>query len=138
MVTALSHELFGTVPAGALPGDATQEALALEIAWFRGTGAARDTQVRLDIRTDEAAPLAGTAITLGGAKDCYKPEDIPNGIVLPGGSISGGTLDAVTTGENPFSLALAGLELSVRRPEVHLLVYRHEGDGTDSVAWLVS
>lgn len=138
MFKALMHDLIGTEAAGALPGDAEMVTLGLEIAWFGG-GANCDTQVRLDLRPEAPATGGGTSITWTPGGICFEdPNDLKKGLVLPGGVISTGTLDNVSTGEDAFAVGLAGLEMRVRRPDTHTLVYRAEGDGTDSLAWVVA
>ncbi len=139
MFKALMHDLIGTAPAGALPADTEMVELALEIAWFDGAGA-RDMQIRLDMRaaapdTTGAANLAWPTVQ----ETCFDLAQLGKGIVLPGGTLtSTDTLDKATTGQDAFSIGLPGIDLSVRRPEVHSLVLRREGDGTDSLSWIVS
>lgn len=138
ILTALSHEVLGTAPAGALPDDAARVTFALELAWFDGSGAARDVQLRLDMRAQTAPGSAGAEIAFGGGGTCFGLDDIGSGLVLPGGPVTKGDLGLATTGVNPIGLSLPGLELKVRRPDVHSLVLRRGGEGAESAAWLVS
>ncbi|MEW8190152.1 MAG: hypothetical protein AB2766_12690 [Candidatus Thiodiazotropha endolucinida] len=136
ILRALSADLLGTEPVGVIPDDTAELWMALEIASFQGTGDEKDTQVRLDwsyeTPVDVNGKVASSDQTITG-EICVDPS---KALFVPERSGTPPALKDITTGDNAFSLALPGVAVSLHRPSSHSLVFRREGDGRESFAWL--
>ncbi|MBX4899822.1 hypothetical protein HJA83_00390 [Rhizobium bangladeshense] len=143
---ALAHDLFGSTPAGAIPGDAEELLAGLEIASLKAPNGRRDLQLRFDWRENAASPatLAATKLVTapaGAMKDdllCFTPEQLKTGIVLPVPAAQLPDVSTISAGADAMVLSLLGLTLRIARPTSQSIVYRSESDGGDSVAWLAN
>lgn len=148
-IKALAHDLLGREAAGALPEDAEEVAVGLEIAWFTAD-AGEDMQIRLDWTSmDKALALAQTALPApaeqtavdetdeNAAEICIDSGALTTGIKLPQGVDGFGDLSATTAGKNPLVLSLPGLRMVLARPDVQTLIYRRNAQNADSMAYLL-
>ncbi|MBH5386662.1 hypothetical protein [Bradyrhizobium diversitatis] len=144
---ALSSDLFGTVPAGSIPGDANTLVAGIEIASFASSAGGRDLQLRFDWRESTAAVTAVLpalpAVPPPAGRDeedhlCFDADDLRSGIVLPVPATPLPDMAAITAGADAIALSLLGLTLRLARPSSQSIVYRAEADGVDSLAWLAN
>lgn len=136
---ALTHDLLGTEAAGAVPADAEVLQVGMEIS-IDDTPYATATQVRVDWARKKPAPrptppVIGSPTTTTGNDNCIPATDALSGVHLPFGG-NGVNLDNLTIPQ-PMVMQFPGIRLEVARPSAHSLVFREEGDESQTVSYML-
>ncbi|NKK70070.1 hypothetical protein GFM13_06625 [Rhizobium leguminosarum bv. viciae] len=149
LLEALAHELLGRPPAGAIPSDAEEIWVALELLFPTGTTGERELQARLDWQEapegtaatlPTLAPLGAVEADMPAPADapddpvCIETGELGDGIALPqGGKIDKD--DKVPPGAH--LLDLPGVRVRLARAETQTILLRSDAERGDSVAYVL-